>query len=181
MRLPAATVHPALTVHRELLERWRGAMDLVGPGPLEPHFVDALAVATPLGACGAWADLGSGAGFPGLAIAALNPEATVTLVERRQKRAVFLRELAHACGLRNLRVHEGDTDQLAPGAWSGVSSRAYKPPLDYLRDATRLLAPGGQALLLTVDDPPAAPPLHLHRQWRYQVDGRERVAGLYRA
>ena len=62
-------------------------MDLVGPGPLEPHFQDAAGAVAGLEAVGRWVDLGSGAGFPGIALAARHPGAEVWLVESRRKRA----------------------------------------------------------------------------------------------
>ncbi|RWX43170.1 16S rRNA m(7)G-527 methyltransferase [Candidatus Electrothrix aarhusensis] len=72
-------------------------------------------------------DVGSGAGFPGLVLAAVLPELTVTLVEPRQKRVSFLRHIIRILGLTNVQV----TDQrIEPGqAWDGpectfITSRA---------------------------------------------------------
>ena len=137
-----------LAAHRTLLERWRGAMDLIGPGPSEPHFEDAIGVVTGLDASGDWADLGSGAGFPGIALAAFYEDARVVLAESRLKRATFLKRVVHAGGLQNARVHHGRTEALEDGSFDGVISRAYKPPLDFLVDASRLLKPGGRAVLM---------------------------------
>ena len=67
-------------VHLELLEKWRAAMNLIVPGPAEHHFMDARGAVAALDARGRWADLGSGAGFPGIALAIHNPEAQVLLV-----------------------------------------------------------------------------------------------------
>ena len=138
----------AVEVHRQLLERWRAAMDLIGPGPSEPHFTDAIEVVTGLNASGEWADLGSGAGFPGIALAALHPQAQVVLAESRQKRATFLKRVVHSAQLDNARVHHGRTEQLEDGSWDGVISRAYKPPMDVLEDAQRLLREGGRVVLM---------------------------------
>ena len=49
--------------HQALLERWRTAMNLVGPGDPEHHFVDSAAAVSGLPAVGRWIDLGSGAGL----------------------------------------------------------------------------------------------------------------------
>ena len=167
-------MHPALEIHRRLLERWRGAMDLVGPGPLQPHFDDAIAAVGALGAIGAWADLGSGAGFPGVALAALNPEARVVLVERRQKRAAFLETVLRETGLPAT-VHD-EVATLAPCTFDGVVSRAYKPPAEVLVDAERLLRPGGRVvLLLTNQDFDAAGWTVCHVK-PYEIEGRPRRA-----
>ena len=55
-------MHPAILVHKTLLGKWRKAMDLIGPGPMEPHFEDANSAVHGLEAEGNWVDLGSGAG-----------------------------------------------------------------------------------------------------------------------
>jgi 16S rRNA G527 N7-methylase RsmG len=72
----------------------------------------------------------------------------VVMAESRQKRATFLKRVVYASGLANVRVHHGRTEALEDGAWDGVISRAYKPPLDFLVDAARLLRPSGRAVLM---------------------------------
>ena len=134
--------------HLALLERWRGAMNLVGPGPAEVHFEDAAGAVADLKAVGRWVDLGSGAGFPGVALAARYPDVHVSLVESRLKRAGFLSAVVRATGLTNLEVVHGRTEDVAPG-FDGVISRAYRQPEAYLSDAARLLTAGGCAVLLT--------------------------------
>ncbi len=52
-------------------------------------------------------DLGSGAGFPGLPIAMMAPKSHVTLIESKQKKATFLKEVVFALGLRNVDVFAG--------------------------------------------------------------------------
>ena len=120
----------------------------VGLLPSIRHFEDAIGVVSGLEASGDWADLGSGAGFAGIALAAYCADARVVMAESRQKRATFLKRVVHAAGLANARVHHGRTEALEDGAWDGVISRAYKPPLDFLVDAARLLRPGGRAVLM---------------------------------
>lgn len=51
-------------------------------------------------------DIGSGAGFPGVALKILRPRLPVTLLEPRRKRAIFLREAIDACGLEGIEVRE---------------------------------------------------------------------------
>lgn len=141
----------ALDAHRRLLDKWRNAMDLIGPGPAGPHFEDAVGAVDGLEATGRWADLGSGAGFPGIALAALHPDAEVLLVESRQKRAIFLKKVVAEAGLGNARVVHGRTESLEDGGFNGVISRAYKPPRKFLADAARLLRAGGVAVMMLGD------------------------------
>lgn len=150
-------------------------MDLVGPGPTEPHFEDAIGAVAGLHATGRWLDLGSGAGFPGIALAARHPEAQVLLVESRQKRATFLRQVLATGQLPNAAVYQGRVAQLEPGA-DGVISRAYRPPLRYLEDAARLLVPGGRAVLLLGDGADFSPPAG----WRDPQLTRYRVGSGWR-
>ena len=175
------TLTPGEQVHKELLAKWRKAMDLVGPGPLDPHFEDAARAVSWLGACGDWVDLGSGAGFPGVALASRFPAAKVTLVESRQRRVSFLRQVAARAGLPSLSVFHGRTETLTEGAWDGVVSRAYRPPPDYLADALRLLKPGGVAVLMAAREaPPEVPGLQVFHVEHYALGDRPRQAVGYR-
>jgi len=135
-------------VHLRLLEKWRKAMDLIGPGPAAPHFQDCEGAVAGLDAAGPWADLGSGAGFPGIALAAAYPQATVDLVESRRKRAIFLDKVVSEAVLENASVCNVRSETLMAGAYVGIISRAYKPPRKVLADAARLLVPGGRVVLL---------------------------------
>jgi len=176
------TIDPAQVrrAHQALLERWRGAMNLVGPGPTDLHFEDSEAVARLLQAQGRWADLGSGAGFPGVAVATWNPASQVTLVESRQKRAAFLTQVLRAADLPNAAVYHGRVEALPEGAWDGVVSRAFAPPPLFLQHARRLLAPGGRAaLLLARGGPTDFPGLTLQSLQTYRAGGRNRRLALY--
>jgi 16S rRNA (guanine527-N7)-methyltransferase len=166
-----------MLVHQSLLERWRVAMDLVGPGPIEPHLRDSVEAITGLEVGGVWADLGSGAGFPGIALAAAFPNAKILLVERRQKRAVFLRRVVVEAGLSNAEVVEGDAEGLASGSLDGITSRAYKPPVEYLIDCRRLLAAGGIAVVLTAGGVPELPAgFSLAQVRNYRIDDKPRAS-----
>lgn len=165
---------PLETHHLNTLAKWRNAMDLVGPGPLEPHFYDAACAVRWLEPSGVWADLGSGAGFPGVALAAHHPHLEVHLVESRRKRAQFLRQL------RAGKVMCQRTEELPDGGYDGVISRAYRPPELYLQDALRLLKVGGTAvLMLARQDPPTHAGLKMFHVEHYRVDGRPRQAVGY--
>lgn len=161
-------------VHRALLERWRNSMDLVGPGPVEPHFQDAAASVADLHATGRWADLGSGAGFPGIALAAAWPEARVALVESRQKRAVFLENVVADARLDNATVLRQRAEELTPG-FDGLISRAFLPPEAYLALAATLLAPEGRVVVLLGDRAPPETP-----GWIPLADDRYAVADGFR-
>ncbi len=97
----------ALYQHYTLLDRWNKKMSLtsVAPGPetVTRHYCESLFLAAHLDMeNGSVADIGSGAGFPGVPMAILKPACKVSLVESNQRKAVFLRETTR--GLTNVSV-----------------------------------------------------------------------------
>ena len=84
-----------------------------------------------------WLDLGTGAGFPGLVIAALQPNLPVVLVESRARRVEFLQNCAEAMELAKCRVIAERLEKIDPFPARVISARAFAP-LDKL---FRLSAP----------------------------------------
>ncbi len=76
---------------------------------------------------GVWLDLGTGAGFPGLVIAALRPDWDVRLVESRRKRVEWLNEMCAAMALENCRVIGSRLEMVETFAASVISARAFAP------------------------------------------------------
>lgn len=93
--------------HYQLLVRWNQVLNLSSIRDLETavvrHYCESvfLAAHLPRGAVSV-ADLGSGAGFPGIPLAVARPECSVALIESHQRKAVFLREATRGCA--NVRV-----------------------------------------------------------------------------
>ncbi|MDT8280492.1 MAG: 16S rRNA (guanine(527)-N(7))-methyltransferase RsmG, partial [Erythrobacter sp.] len=76
---------------------------------------------------GAWLDLGSGPGFPGLVIAALHPNMPMVLVESRSRRAEFLARCIAALDLPKCRVEAQRLERVAPFPARAISARAFAP------------------------------------------------------
>lgn len=96
----------AFAVYVDLLMRWQGVKNLVGPGTLDHvwtrHIADSAQLLALAPAARRWVDLGSGAGFPGLVLAILLrgvEGAHVTLVESNGRKCAFLREVVRALRL----------------------------------------------------------------------------------
>jgi 16S rRNA (guanine527-N7)-methyltransferase len=113
--------------------RWSRAFNLTGTrDPVElvdRHLLDAAAV-VPLLPPGPIADVGSGAGLPGLVVALLDPERPVTLVDSLAKRTRFLEEAVRVLGVRNVRIVTDRIEAWAaePGAApAAVLARAVAP------------------------------------------------------
>lgn len=166
-------------VHREQLQRWRDAMNLIGPGTVTEQLEDcrrALQVLDDLSLEGVVADLGSGAGLPGLVLAARHPELEVVLVESRSKRAAFLDNVVARSGATGVQVLNERVEDVASEAFDGVVARAFAPPEDVLWHADRLLIPGGWVVLFLQGhmEAPPAPTFHVERQHDYEIEGKQR-------
>lgn len=91
------------------------------------------------------ADLGSGAGVPGLPLAIALPDANVTLIESASRKCAFLERTASVCGLRNVRVVHARAEVWPPGieSFDLVSARALGPLEVVVEYAAPLLELGG--------------------------------------
>lgn len=76
---------------------------------------------------GPWLDLGTGAGFPGLVIAALQPNRPVTLVDSRRLRTDWLARAAQDLGLDRVTVTLSRVEDLPDQTYSVLSARAFAP------------------------------------------------------
>ena len=106
---PTLDREAASRLYRHWLElvRWAPTTSLIGPGtfgdPIGRHYLESLAgleLLQPLASKPLeLVDIGSGAGFPGLVLAAAEPRLAVTLVESRSRKATFLRRSARSAGV----------------------------------------------------------------------------------
>lgn len=94
------------------------------------------------------ADLGSGAGFPGLPIKLWAPEISLTLIESNHKKAAFLREVTRALTLTNVNIQTARAETLPGNSFAIVTLRAVERFEAILPIAADLLAPGGRLALL---------------------------------
>lgn len=74
-----------------------------------------------------WLDLGTGAGFPGLVIAALRPEWKIVLVESRARRVEWLEHMVRELDLGNCRVEGRRLELVESFKASVISARAFAP------------------------------------------------------
>ena len=94
-----------------------------------------------------WLDLGAGAGFPGLVIAALHPEWDVVLVESRPLRTDWLERARAALGLEHVRVVTSRLEKLETVPMAAISARAFAPLAKLLDLSARFSTPDTQWLL----------------------------------
>ena len=94
------------------------------------------------------ADLGSGAGFPGIPIKLWAPSIALTLIESNQKKATFLREVARALILTDVTVQNARAETLPSAHYDVVTLRAVEHFSDVLPVVAHLLAPSGRLAFL---------------------------------
>jgi 16S rRNA (guanine527-N7)-methyltransferase len=93
------------------------------------------------------ADLGSGAGFPGIPIKLWAPNIALTLIESNHKKAAFLREVGRALTLTDINIQNTRADEV-PQTFDVVTLRAVEHFAAALPIAARLLAPAARVALL---------------------------------
>lgn len=116
---------------------------------LGEHFVDSAALLKVVGGWhGELADLGSGAGFPGVVVAVLRPEFSVVLVEGRRRKVVFLKSVVRALELENVRVVHARIEDLRGSERFGTAvARAVGKVTDVIPRAVGVLEAGGRLVL----------------------------------
>ncbi|GHD73230.1 ribosomal RNA small subunit methyltransferase G [Luteimonas padinae] len=137
----------------DLLARWNRTYNLTAiryPGEMVTlHLLDSLSMHAHVDGVSRLADLGTGAGLPGIPLAIARPGLEVTLVESNGKKARFLREAVRSLGLANARVAESRAEAVdLPGAFDAITARAVATLADILAAGGHLLAPGGRLLAM---------------------------------
>ena len=149
LELPAGA-QAKLLAYLDLLAKWNRTYNLTAvrdPGEMvSRHLLDSLAV-LPYMHGKSLADLGSGAGLPGIPLAIARPDVAVTLVESNGKKTRFLREAVRSLPLSNVTVDQARV-QDATGAFDTITARAFASLPDMLAWAGHLLAPNGRWLAL---------------------------------
>ncbi len=168
-----------LTLYAELLGQWGRVQDLVAPSTLDDiwhrHIADSAQV-FPLGqGAKTWADLGTGAGFPGMVIAILGrdtPGFQVRLYESSNRKCSFLREVARRTGapvdILCMRIEELATQRTVVPV-ELVTARALAPLASLLGLARPLLRNTTRALFLKGREA-GNEIAEARKVWRFQSD-----------
>lgn len=149
----------AYDVSRETLDRldrvitalgeWRMRSNLIGPKEWPQiwtrHVGDSFQLLDHIPETARVVDLGSGAGFPGLIIAAARPVGHVTMIESVGKKCAFLRAAIEAAGL-SASVHQGRVEQAPEIKVDIVTARAFAPLPELLDYAAPWLCNGATGL-----------------------------------
>lgn len=169
-----------LQIYLDLLLRWNARINLTAVRDPEKivtrHFGESLFAARMLQEAGALAadnatlaDIGAGAGFPGIPIKLFAPELHVTLIESQNKKATFLREVIRTLGLSHIVVHGGRAEDWNHRA-SIVTVRAVEKFDTVLPVAAAAVAPGGTLALLIGESQTETAVQLLGTAWRSELN-----------
>jgi 16S rRNA (guanine527-N7)-methyltransferase len=141
-----------LIAHLDLVDEWGERMNLTAirerSQQITKHVLDSLTVA-------AWlrgnhvADVGSGAGFPGIPLAIVRPDVKFALIESTGKKCRFLEHVRDTLALANVEVVQSRAETYKPAVrFDTVIARAVGPLADLVRNAGALVAGGGRLLAM---------------------------------
>ena len=147
LALPAAAEEKLLG-YLELLLKWNHTYNLTAirePDKMvSHHLLDSLSVLPHLGE-GSIADVGSGAGLPGIPLAIAQPSRAVILNDANHKKAAFLTQATIELGMTNATIVHSRTEEWHPDQAPGcVISRAFAELSDFLAATRHLAMPGTQ-------------------------------------
>ncbi len=165
--LSPAQLH-SISTYIDILLRWNARINLTAirdPEDIVPrHFGESLfaarhlyPVSSPVSSVShvfkdseltaSLADLGSGAGFPGLPIKLWSPHVALTLIESNHKKAAFLREVTRALTLTDVDIQNTRAESMT-GTFGVVTLRAVEHFETIVPAAAALVAPAGRLALL---------------------------------
>ena len=147
LALPAGAIDKLLD-YLQLLQKWNQAYNLTAVrDPVEMvtrHLLDSLAVA-PFLEGSRFADVGTGAGLPGIPLAIALPQAHFTLVDSNGKKIRFVTQALAELKLGNAAALQQRVETWQPAAlFDGVLSRAFTSLAEMAERCDQLLAPDGR-------------------------------------
>jgi 16S rRNA (guanine527-N7)-methyltransferase len=151
LALQPAQVEALLALVAELLD-WNTRVNLTAitdpTEAVDKHLLDSLAVLPYISGLQV-ADVGTGAGFPGLPLAIADLDRRYTLVESTGKKATFVRHVAAVLNLPNVDVVQGRSEALRPRKpFDSVTARALGSLAEFVRMAGHLTGRGGRLLAM---------------------------------
>jgi 16S rRNA (guanine527-N7)-methyltransferase len=143
-----------IALYTELLLRWNRAINLTAICDVESiikrHFAESIYLTKVVRLHESLLDVGSGAGFPGLALKVAQPDLGVVLLEPVTKKRAFLKEVVRECGLSQVEVsgvRVEDYSDAQPRAFGSVTMRAVGSFNTVLPAAAKCLTPDGTLCL----------------------------------
>ncbi|MDN4477813.1 16S rRNA (guanine(527)-N(7))-methyltransferase RsmG [Demequina sp. SYSU T00039] len=144
--------YPRVLAFAELLAEQGPEKGLIGPREparlWERHILNSAAV-MPFLPDGVVADVGSGAGLPGMVLAAMDPSRDYVLIEPMERRVQWLFESSRHCGIDNVRILRGRAEEVAESVEAdAITARAVAAVDKLVKWCSPLLSPTGSMVLL---------------------------------
>jgi 16S rRNA (guanine527-N7)-methyltransferase len=141
-----------MLAHLDLMDEWNARMNLTAirerPQQITKHVLDSLSVLPYLQGTQV-ADVGSGAGFPGIPLAIAEPDRRFVLLESTGKKCRFLEHVRETLGLGNVTVVQARAEAYQPEQrFETVIARAVGPLADLVRVAGHLVTGSGRLLAM---------------------------------
>ena len=148
-----------LVTYQKLLLRWNQRINLTALRTprriVRQLFGESLYLTRVLVLRGRLLDVGTGAGFPGLALKMAVPSLDLTLIEANRRKCAFLKEVVRACGLAGVRVVSKRFQEWVAQAGGYVAdvstTRAVDVSADFLELLAGVTSPDGRAVFYTTD------------------------------
>lgn len=142
-----------MAAHLALVEKWNRVHNLTAVREagqmVRLHVLDSLTLLPHLPAAGRIADIGTGAGFPGIPLAIARPDLEVALLDSSHKKCAFLEQARAELRLDNVTVVcERVQRWKPPRGFDAVVSRAFADLADFAVQSSHLVAPGGKLLAM---------------------------------
>ncbi len=168
-----------------LLKKWNRTYNLTAireeSEMVTQHLLDSLSILPALQesalAGRRWADVGSGAGLPGIPLAIVRPDLGMTLIEAVEKKSAFQRQAKIELGLSNIAVVSGRVEEMPGGLFDAVISRAFADLATFVNLAGHLPAQNGR-LYAMKGLAPEDEVSHLPTSWVVLDRARLSVPGL---
>lgn len=139
-------------LYAQRLQEWNQRINLTSiddtDGIFYRHFMDSLSGLSYLdfSKIKTCADVGTGAGFPGLPLKIMHPALQLTLIESTHKKTVFLHDVADTLHLDSVHIHWGRAEHLKNKKYDLITARAVAKLPELLGYAFHLVKPGGQLM-----------------------------------
>jgi 16S rRNA (guanine527-N7)-methyltransferase len=158
------------------LQKWSKRINLIARETsdemiIENHFIDSLSLLLMLkDHHGSLLDVGTGAGFPGMVLAAVQPERPVVLLEPRKKRVSFLHHIKRTLGLSNVEIIDARLEECLANdkvaAAQYVTSRAVAAPEIFLPMVASLVENGAEVILMLAKKEPVVALSSINDSWQ---------------
>jgi 16S rRNA (guanine527-N7)-methyltransferase len=149
---PDAEIIATFDLYRQELKKWNKVHNITAITDDEEivvkHFLDSLMYLKAIPPeTETLCDVGSGGGFPGLPIAIIKKDITITLLEPARKKIAFLRQMKRAFHLQDLEIIEDRAEGVKDRQFDVVVTRATFTISDMLKKAGHLIKPGGKLIM----------------------------------